>query len=249
MKRIVLIGLDKVDHNDAISYFCKGIALSLLNYTVDVYYDPSAEELAETKSKLIQKAFPKVILHPFDGLLNEDLKRDLDDCDFIIVSPMPYSMLFLEHLSSLNKHIYFDLAGLKDYKEHYMDFAKHGFLVYIDSGDIELMVSDVMRKIINDKAEYACVFDLSGSILAMDDNGIEEFITLFVEPTHGNFFFLASLVLAGIIYALENGYNISEALKISTILVSIITRHGADSISEISEESLLKRYHEEFPSI
>lgn len=249
MKRIVLIGLDKVDHHDAISYFCKGIALSLLGFTVDVYYDPSAEELTETKSQLIHKAFPRVILHPFDGLLNDDLKKNLDECNFIIVSPMPYSMLFLDYLSSLNKHIYFDLAGLKDYKECYMEFAKRGYLVYTDSGDIELVVTDIMRKIINDKAEYACVFDLSGSILAMDDNGIEEFITLFVEPTRGNFFFLASLVLAGIIYALENGYNISEALKISTILVSIITKHGADSISEISEESLLKRYKEEFPSI
>lgn len=249
MKKAALLGLDKVDKNDSVSFFCKGIILSLLGYSVDVFYDPQAEHMSPAKAELIDARFPNLRLHQLDRWLTEGDLKLISEADVIIVNPMPYSDNALNALKSFGRHIYFDLSGLDEEKAHYNRYAHAGYFVYLDSKDIELRVQSTMRDIVADEACFAGVFDRSGSLSVMDDDGHLDYISLFVEPTAGNFFFLASQCLSAIIYGLEAGYTISESIRLATILVEITTAGGDDSIARVSAENLSARYHEEFENL
>lgn len=249
MKKAVLLGLDKVDADTPLSFFCKGIVLSLLGMTVDVFFDPIAEPLKTAKAELIKRRFPNLVLHNLNGAIDECCQSKLLDADFIIVNPMSYSVEKIAWLTGLGKRIYYDLAGLPAYKKDYLPFADSGFLVFLDCQELVYDRVEVMKAITARHVEYACIFDVSGSISAMDKHKHLEFISLFVEPAAGNFFFLSSVYLSGIIYGLENGYNISEAMRMATALVDLIAKNGDEAIGIISEAKLRQCYDEEFPSL
>lgn len=62
MKKAVILGLDKVDSENAISFLCKGIILSTLDFKVDVFYDAAQEEMDAEKDKHIRENCPNLTL-------------------------------------------------------------------------------------------------------------------------------------------------------------------------------------------
>lgn len=248
MKKAVILGLDKVDSENAISFLCKGIILSKLDFKVDVFYDAAQEERDAEKDKHIRENCPNLTLHKLDNYISDECKKYIEEADILIVNPMPYSINELDYLVSTEHHIYFDLTGLPEYKSEYQLFAKNGYFVFLDNTDI-LDSLDVLKDIVSKKAKYAAIFDISGSVNIISKKTGMDYISLSTEPTQKNFYFLASIFLAGLIYSLENKYNLSESMRISTTLVELIQKLLSKSLSGINSEILLEEYKKEFESL
>lgn len=247
-KKAVILGLDKVDSENAISFLCKGIILSKLDFKVDVFYDAAQEEMDAEKDKHIRENCPNLTLHKLDNYISDECKKYIEEADILIVNPMPYSINELDYLVSTEHHIYFDLTGLPEYKSEYQLFAKNGYFVFLDNTDI-LDSLDVLKDIVSKKAKYAAIFDISGSVNIISKKTGMDYISLSTEPTQKNFYFLASIFLAGLIYSLENKYNLSESMRISTTLVDLIQKLLSKSLSGINSEILLEEYKKEFESL
>ena len=248
MKKAVILGLDKVDQENTISFLCKGIVLSTLDFKVDVFFDPELEVITKAKDKHIRENCPNLTLHELHGSLSEECKKYIEEADILIVNPMPYSVNELDYLVSTEHHIYFDLTGLKEYAENYDLFAKNGYFIFLDNNGI-IDTTEVLNEIVSKKAKYASIFDISGSVNFISKKSGFDYITLSTEPTSKNFYFLASIFLAGLIYSLENKYSASEAMRIATILVDIIQKLTDKEINKLNSKVLIEEYKKEFESL
>ena len=227
MKKAVILGLDKVDSENAISFLCKGIILSKLDFKVDVFYDAAQEEMDAEKDKHIRENCPNLTLHKLDNYISDECKKYIEEADILIVNPMPYSINELDYLVSTEHHIYFDLTGLPEYKSEYQLFAKNGYFVFLDNTDI-LDSLDVLKDIVSKKAKYAAIFDISGSVNIISKKTGMDYISLSTEPTQK---------------------NLSESMRISTTLVDLIQKLLSKSLSGINSEILLEEYKKEFESL
>ena len=98
MKKAVILGLDKVDSESAISFLCKGIILSKLDFKVDVFYDAAQEEMDAEKDKHIRENCPNLTLHKLDNYISDECKKYIPNRWAEIIQQDPLLMeIFEEH--------------------------------------------------------------------------------------------------------------------------------------------------------